>query len=120
MLEKLEAIKEKYLEIEAEVSKPETIADNKRYVKLSRSYKELGKVVQKYEQYKNVLSNLKDATASGAAPEKKPLMDEKSSSRNPGSARRPTNMVGTPGRKVGLYFFINSILMAGSGLGTRR
>lgn len=61
MLEKLEAIKVKYLEIEAEVSKPETIADNKRYATLSRSYKELGKVVEKYEEYKNVLSNLKDA-----------------------------------------------------------
>lgn len=61
MLEKLEAIKAKYLEIEGEISKPEVIADNKRYAALGRSYKELQRVVEKYEEYKNVLSNLKDA-----------------------------------------------------------
>lgn len=61
MLEKLEAIKVKYEEIEAEISKPEVIADNKKYASLSRSYKELQRVVEKYEVYKDVLSNIKDA-----------------------------------------------------------
>ncbi len=57
------------------------------------------------------------SAASGAAPEKKPLMKERSISRNSGSASRPTKMVGTPGRKSGLSFLSISMTPAGSGRG---
>ena len=57
------------------------------------------------------------SAARGAAPEKKPLMKERSISRNSGSASRPTKMVGTPGRKSGLSRLRISMTPAGSGRG---
>lgn len=58
MLEKLQAIKEKWEEVEAELSKPDTISDMKRFAKLNKEYKELGKIVEQYHIYKNIISNI--------------------------------------------------------------
>lgn len=41
MLEKLEAIHEKFLEIEKQMNDPEVMNDMKHYVKLSKDYKDL-------------------------------------------------------------------------------
>jgi len=61
MLEKLEAIKQKWEEIGIEISSPDVIQDMKRYASLNRSYKELQEVVEAYEAYKNVMSNIDNA-----------------------------------------------------------
>jgi peptide chain release factor 1 len=45
MLEKLQAIKERWDEVESELTKPETIADMKRFAKLNKEYKDLGKII---------------------------------------------------------------------------
>lgn len=58
MLEKLQAIKERWEEVEAELTKPETIADMKRFAKLNKEYKDLGKIVEQYHIYKNIVSNM--------------------------------------------------------------
>ncbi|MBD1428901.1 MULTISPECIES: peptide chain release factor 1 [Sphingobacterium] len=58
MLEKLQAIKERWEEVEAELSKPETISDMKRFAKLNKEYKDLGKIVEQYHIYKNIVSNM--------------------------------------------------------------
>ncbi len=61
MIEKLEAIKQRFDEVSEEIVKPEVVSDMKQYVKLNREYKELEKVVQAYKSYKNVLDNIQSA-----------------------------------------------------------
>ncbi len=61
MIEKLEAIKNRFDEVSAEIVKPEVAADMKQYVKLNREYKELNKVVNEYKVYKNILDNLESS-----------------------------------------------------------
>ena len=58
MLEKLQAIKERWEEVEAELSNPETIKDMKRFAKLNKEYKDLGKIVDQYHIYRNMVSNI--------------------------------------------------------------
>ena len=53
MLEKLEAIKERWEEVERELSNPDTIKDMKRFAQLNKDYKDLGKIVEEYKTYKN-------------------------------------------------------------------
>ncbi len=60
MLDKLEAIKEKWENISLQLSDPRNIADQKKYAQLNRSYKELEKIVQVYQQYKLLLSNIEN------------------------------------------------------------
>ena len=58
MLEKLEAINEKFIEIERQMNDPEVMNDMKHYVKLSKDYKDLQPVINAYKEYKNVLKIL--------------------------------------------------------------
>ncbi|MBE9492593.1 MAG: peptide chain release factor 1 [Bacteroidetes bacterium] len=58
MLEKLEAIYQRYKEIEQEMNDPAVMADMKRFIKLNKDYKELQQVVNAYKEYKNVLDNV--------------------------------------------------------------
>lgn len=61
MLEKLEAIKQRWENIAVELSSPALMQDMKRYANLNKSYKDLQEVVDVYEVYKNVLSNIDNA-----------------------------------------------------------
>jgi peptide chain release factor 1 len=61
MLEKLEAIKNRWQQIGEELTSPDVISDMKRYAQLNRSYKELQEVVDTYHEYKNVVSNYENA-----------------------------------------------------------
>ncbi len=61
MLDKLEAINKKYLEIEQKVQDPNIVNDMKNYVKLNKEYKDLEPIITAYHQYKDVLSNIDNA-----------------------------------------------------------
>ncbi len=61
IIDKLEAIKDRYKEIEKQMSDPSAMEDMKRFVKLNKDYKELEAVVQAYISYKNVLANIDNA-----------------------------------------------------------
>jgi len=61
MLDKLEAIKVKYDEIEQQMSDPDVMSDMKRYIKLSKDYKSLQPIMGAYEKYKNLLANIDHA-----------------------------------------------------------
>ncbi len=61
ILDKLEAIKERYDNIAREMSAPDVMEDMKRYVKLNKDYKELAPVVEAYKDYKNILGNIENA-----------------------------------------------------------
>lgn len=58
MLDKLELIKQRWEDVEREISNPSATNDMKRYAQLSKEYKDLGKIVDEYKVYKNVISNI--------------------------------------------------------------
>lgn len=61
LLDKLEAIKLRFEDVEMQLSSPGLMGDMKRYAQLNREYKELQKIVDRYYVYKNVQSNLENA-----------------------------------------------------------
>ncbi len=61
MIDKLEKIKERYAEVSEIIVKPETLADMKYYAKVNKEYKELGKIVKAYDEYRLVLDNIDNA-----------------------------------------------------------
>jgi len=50
MIDKLEAIYKRWLEIGETMNQPDVISDMKRYVKLSKDYKELMPIVEAYKE----------------------------------------------------------------------
>jgi peptide chain release factor 1 len=58
LVEKLEGIKERFVEVGKMITDPEIIADMKRYVKLNKEYKDLEEIVKEYDEYKELTSNL--------------------------------------------------------------
>jgi peptide chain release factor 1 len=58
MLEKLEAIKLRWEDVEEQLSNPDTMQDMKRFAQLNKEYKDLTKIVDEYKIYKNVMSNI--------------------------------------------------------------
>ncbi len=61
MIEKLEEIKRRFEEISALIISPEAMADMKYYAKLNKEYKDLGKIVRKYDEYAAILGNIESA-----------------------------------------------------------
>jgi peptide chain release factor 1 len=57
MLEKLEEINKKYLEIERQINDPDAMSDMKRYIQLSKDYKELQPIIAAYKNYRNVVAS---------------------------------------------------------------
>ena len=61
MLDKLRVVKQRYDEVSDLIIQPDIISDQKRYVKLNKEYKDLGKMVEKANEYEAVLANQKEA-----------------------------------------------------------
>lgn len=58
MLDKLEAIKVRFDQVQDMLSQPDVVGDMKRFTQLNKEYKELGKVVEKYYEYRNLVGNI--------------------------------------------------------------
>jgi peptide chain release factor 1 len=58
ILEKLEAIYQRWVSIGEEITQPDAMSDMKRYIKLNKDYKDLNAVVEAYKEYKNILENI--------------------------------------------------------------
>jgi peptide chain release factor 1 len=58
ILEKLEGVKTRFIEVGDLLTQPEILSDMKRYVKLNKEYKGLIPIVESYERYKLALSNI--------------------------------------------------------------
>lgn len=58
MLEKLELIFQRWKDVEAELSSPDAMADMKRFAQLNKEYKDLAKIVDEYNIYRNIMSNI--------------------------------------------------------------
>lgn len=63
MIEKLEEIKHRFEEVGQLIVQPDIMSDMKRYKQLSKEYKDLDKVVKKFEEYQTTLSNIDNAKA---------------------------------------------------------
>ena len=61
ILEKLEGVKNRFIEVGEQITDPEIISDMKKYVKLTKEYKNLEPVVAAYDKYKNIVSNIEDS-----------------------------------------------------------
>ncbi len=61
MLDKLEAIYKRYLDIEKQMNEPSAMADMKSYIKLSKDYKDLQPIIAAYKEYESVLANIDSA-----------------------------------------------------------
>ena len=61
MLDKLEAIRQRYDNVNDELMQPDVMSDLKRYKSLNKEYKDLGKIVAEYRNYQQVLSNIENA-----------------------------------------------------------
>lgn len=57
LIPKLEAIKERWAEVQLKLSDPEITGDMNRYVKLNKEYSDLEEIVKAYDHYKNLLDN---------------------------------------------------------------
>lgn len=58
MIDKLEAIKERFEEVSDLLIQPDIMSDMKRYSSLNKEYKDLDKIVQEYKKYLDILSNI--------------------------------------------------------------
>lgn len=61
ILRKLEGIRHKFEEIGQQITDPAVMADMKKFVALNKEYKQLEPIVEAYEKYKNVLSNIESS-----------------------------------------------------------
>ena len=61
MIDRLEATLDRYNYLTEELSKPETISDIKKMTTLSKEQSSLEEIIEKYKEYKKVLSDLNDA-----------------------------------------------------------
>lgn len=61
ILSKLEGLRLKFEEIGQQITDPAVIADMKRYVKLTKEYKELSPIVDACKEFKDILSNYESA-----------------------------------------------------------
>ncbi|MFC2115115.1 peptide chain release factor 1 [Bacteroidota bacterium] len=61
ILDKLEGVKDRFEEVGRLINEPDVMSDMKRYVKLSKEYKDLQPVIEAFMEYKNLLSNIATA-----------------------------------------------------------
>ncbi len=61
MLDQLEAIRERFNEVAQQIVQPEAVSDQKRFMKLSKEYKDLEKIVVQYQAYMQLLEEIENA-----------------------------------------------------------
>jgi peptide chain release factor 1 len=58
ILERLEGVKSRFIEVGELLTQPDILSDMKKYVRLNKEYKDLLPIVESYERYKLALSNI--------------------------------------------------------------
>ena len=61
LLERLEGLVSRFEEVSTLITDPSVIADQKRYVKLTKEYKDLGRIVDARKEYVGCIQNIADA-----------------------------------------------------------
>mgnify|MGYP002515500700 FL=1 len=79
ILERLDGLVSRYEEVSTLITDAHVIADQKRYVKLTKEYKDLGKLMEARKEYMGCLQNVEDAKellAEETDPESKAMLRE--------------------------------------------
>lgn len=58
MLDKLEAIYQRFLDLEKQMAMPDVMSDMKSFVKLNKDYKELQPIIAAYKDYKSLMNGI--------------------------------------------------------------
>jgi peptide chain release factor 1 len=58
ILERLEGVKQRFIEVGDLLTQPDVLSDMERYIKLNKEYKDLQPIIESYERYKLALSNI--------------------------------------------------------------
>ncbi|MGQ9621150.1 MAG: peptide chain release factor 1 [Bacteroidales bacterium] len=61
ILEKLEGVKRRFIDIGEMLTREEVLSDMKKFIQLSREYKDLKPVIEVYEKYKLTIANIESA-----------------------------------------------------------
>ena len=61
ILEKLEGVRQRFEEVEQLLADPRVAGDMQRYIRLNKEYRDLGPLISSYNEYRNILSNIKSA-----------------------------------------------------------
>ena len=75
LIPKLEAIKQRYIEVADLIIQPDVISDQKRYGQLNKEYSDLGKIVRVYDDYIGALDSIKESDEIIADGSDKDLVD---------------------------------------------
>ena len=76
MFQKLEAVEQRYEELNKKIADPEIIARNSEWTAYMKEHSEIEEVVLKYKEYKKVLKDLEEAESMLSDPEMKELAQE--------------------------------------------
>ena len=79
ILEKLDGLESRYEEVSTLITDPSVIADQQRYVRLTKEYKDLGDIMNARKRYINCLNSIseaKDILANESDPEMKEMARE--------------------------------------------
>ena len=58
ILERLEGVKQRFIDVGELLTNPTVLSDMEKYVKLNKEYKSLQPIIEAYEKYKLVLANV--------------------------------------------------------------
>ena len=58
ILERLEGVKQRFIEVGELLTQPEVLSDMEKYVRLNKEYKSLQPIIEAYEKYKLTLTNI--------------------------------------------------------------
>lgn len=83
MLDKLDAIVDRYNYLEEQLADPEVISDMTRYKKISKEYKDLKEIVEAFQEYKEVLGNIETSQEMLGDPDMKEMAAEELEELNP-------------------------------------
>jgi peptide chain release factor 1 len=61
MLDKLQIVKQRFDEVNDLIIQPDIISDQKRYIQLNKEYKDLKILVEKRDEYKEIVANITEA-----------------------------------------------------------
>lgn len=58
LLKKLEAVHQRFLDVEQQMNEPDVVSDMKKFIRLNKDYKELEPIIAAYKRYKLILDNI--------------------------------------------------------------
>lgn len=61
LIEKLQAINQRFIEVGELITDPDIVSDMKRYIQLNKEYKDLEPLIEAYKEYKNTLDNIQSS-----------------------------------------------------------